>query len=96
MAFLSEFLFTLHTQHDAPTYTLTTDQCGACSDSPQSLSLREYMCVCMCVCMSIPLYTPEAINTAFQFHFMAIAVDVIDRRGPSNETYVSPVTAKED
>ena len=22
---------------------------------------------------------------AFQFHFMALAIDVIDRRGPSNE-----------
>ena len=35
--FLSDFLFTLHAQCDAPTYTLTTDQCGARSGSPQSL-----------------------------------------------------------
>jgi len=30
-----DFLFTLHTQRDAPTYTSTTHQCGACSGSPQ-------------------------------------------------------------
>ena len=35
MAFLSDFLFTLRAQCDAPTYTLTTDQCGARSGSPQ-------------------------------------------------------------
>ena len=35
MAFLSDFLFTLHTQSDALTYTLTTNQCGARLGSPQ-------------------------------------------------------------
>ena len=32
---------------------------------------------------------------AFQFHFMAIAVDVIDRRDPSNEMRHQFSTAKE-
>ena len=27
------------------------------------------------------------ISAAFQFHFMALAVKVVDRRGPSNEMY---------
>ena len=35
------------------------------------------------------------IAAAFQFHFMALAIDVINRRDPSSEN-VSPVTTKED
>ena len=35
------------------------------------------------------------ISAAFQFCVMALAIDVIERRGPSNEN-VLPVTAQED
>ena len=35
------------------------------------------------------------ISAAFQFHFMALAIDVIDRRDPSNEMSLQ-FTAKED
>ena len=37
------------------------------------------------------------IAAAFQFHFMAFAVDVIDRHGPSNEMHrqLQPKKTKE-
>ena len=56
---------------------------------------------CVCVCLCVHVSTPEAIYITsgvililndwlnncgcFQFRFMALAVNVIDRRGPSNE-----------
>ena len=58
--------------------------------------VRACVCVCVCVCA----YTPEAIKisgmillymidriiaAAFQFRFMTLAIDVINRRGPSNK-----------
>ena len=33
------------------------------------------------------ILTLFAISAAFQFHFMVLAIDVIDRRGSSNEMY---------
>ena len=36
------------------------------------------------------------IAVAFQFHLMAPAIDVINRRDPINERNASPVIAKED
>ena len=59
--------------------------------------VRMSVCLCLvCVCVCVNVYTPEAITSgmistfynclnAFQFCFMALAVDVIDRCGPSNE-----------
>ena len=50
------------------------------------------MCVRVCVCERAHARTqPKSINNqwqisaAFQFHFMALAINVIDRRGPSNK-----------
>ena len=54
-------------------------------------------CVCVCVCVCVcprPSITSDfdfiymigrIISAAFQFRFMALAVDVIDWHGPSNE-----------
>ena len=35
--------------------------------------------------MILTLKIGRVITAAFQFHFMALAIDVIDRRGHSNE-----------
>ena len=64
------------------------------------LSLCARTCVCMCLCVRVHVSMPLRalitsgvilngliITAAFQFHFMAPAVDFIDRRGPSNEIH---------
>ena len=57
--------------------------------------LSMNICMCMYVCMPPRPYITSGVTltlndwliiaTAFQFRFIALAIDVIDRRGPSNE-----------
>ena len=63
------------------------------------LCVRVHVCVrvCVCVCVSWPQITNGMILTlyiigsivvdVFQFHFMALAIDVIDRHDPSNKMH---------
>ena len=62
--------------------------------SLSSVSVCICVCVCMCVCprghkllvAGFRLYMIGRIMAAaFQFHFMALAIDVVDRHDPSNE-----------